>query len=65
VYVLIDGVARYMNSHISSPVGSVMIDVPLQQHDRFLTLASTDSRKAGIDDWILWTDARLGMSAGR
>jgi len=63
-YVLVDGIARYMNPHVTSPDGSVIIDVPLQQHDRFLTLVSTDSRKAGIDDWILWTDAELNLSAG-
>jgi hypothetical protein len=64
-YVLVDGVSRYTNPHVTSPDGSVIIDVPLQKQDRFLTLASTDARIAGVDDWILWADARLDVSADR
>ena len=61
--VLIDGAMRFQNPHFSISDASFVIDIPLNQKDRFLTLVSTYAAK-GSYNRVLWVDAKLGLSSG-
>jgi len=64
VQVLVNGIARYSNPHVTFAAGGFAVNIPIRKSDRFITLASTDAGKTNNHDWILWADAKLDLAAG-
>jgi hypothetical protein len=62
IWVLVDGTARYQRWRINKDGGVFVVEVPLGEADRFLTLAATDGGDGIRGDWILFGDPRLEVS---
>jgi hypothetical protein len=63
--VLLNGIVRDEKLRVSNLSGSAAIQVPLQDGDRFLTLATTNQGKGIGNDWLLWVDAQLDLASGK
>lgn len=62
--VLVNGIVRAEKQHLTYHGGGTLIQVPLSQGDRFITLATTDEGTGILKDWIMWVDAKFDLSAG-
>jgi hypothetical protein len=61
LWVLVDGQVRLKRREINSFSGIVPVVIPLDDHDRFLTLATTDGGNGITWDWIVYGDPRIEM----
>jgi hypothetical protein len=61
VWVLIDGQTRFRRREINGPNGGFAVALPIEEKDRFLTLAATDAGNEISWDWIIFGDPRLEM----
>jgi hypothetical protein len=65
VYVLLDGQSAYEKRNFSNQDGIFAVDLPIGAGRRFLTLAALDDGRDIDRDWILWTDARIDLTAAK
>ena len=63
-WVLVDGIMRFRRCQINGTHGAFSVAVPLQEKDRFLTLAATDGANGSDGDWIVFGDPRLELARG-
>ncbi len=61
-YVIVDGQQRYCNKEIDPGSGLVKVEVPIQESDRFLTLAVTESNDGAAFDWCYLKDPKLSLT---
>jgi hypothetical protein len=61
LWVLVDGRLRFVRGEEAGRGGPVYVSVPLQEKDRFLTLAFTDGGDGCGWDWTMFADPRLEM----
>lgn len=58
-WVLVDGVIRFKKEHVSLTSGPVPIDIALEETDRYLSLAVTDSDGSILYDWSIFARPQL------
>ena len=63
--VLLNGIVHDEKLRLNNRSGSALLQVPLLDGDRFLTLATTNQGTGIGDDWLLWVDAKLDLSPGK
>jgi hypothetical protein len=61
LWVLVDGKKRFVRGQEAGRVGPVLVGVPLNENDRFLTLAFTDGGDGCGWDWTILGDPRLDI----
>ncbi|HML74158.1 MAG TPA: NPCBM/NEW2 domain-containing protein [Anaerohalosphaeraceae bacterium] len=57
-FVLLDGQPKLCRKNYRKTEGAVAVEIPIQGHDRFLTLACTEAT-ANAADWTLFADPAL------
>jgi len=57
-FVLLDGQPKLCRKNYRKTEGAVAMEIPIQGHDRFLTLACTEAT-ANAADWTLFADPAL------
>jgi hypothetical protein len=62
IWVLVDGHVRLKLREFSSYNGAMRVNIPIGDHDRFLTLAATDGGNGIEFDWIIFGDPRLELA---
>ena len=63
IWALVDGQTRFQRREINRSQGAFSIVVPINERDRFLTLAATDAEDGIAGDWIMFGDPRLELSS--
>jgi hypothetical protein len=61
VWVLLDGKAKFVRQELRGWNAPISVAVSLNDHDRFLTLATTDGGDGHAWDWIVFGDPRIEM----
>ena len=61
LWVIVDGVAAYVRTGLSSREGTLDIDIPIPENAHFLTLAATEGQKYSIHDWIVFANPTLEL----
>ena len=61
LWVFVDGQPRFKRRYINSFSGAIPINTPINDNDRFLTLAATDGGHAIEYSWITLGDPRLEL----
>lgn len=61
LWVFVDGRVRFQRREINGLSGAFVVNIPIADGDRFLTLAATDAGNGVANDWILFGDARLEL----
>jgi hypothetical protein len=61
LWVLVDGQSRFQRREINGLSGAFSVRVPINDGDRFLTLAATDGSDGVSHDWIIFGDPRLEL----
>ena len=65
LWVLVDGQVRFRRREINGLNGAFSVAIPLDESDRFLTLAATDGGNGIDNDWIVFGDPRLELVPAR
>ena len=60
-WVFVDGQVRTRYRQINAYSGAFSVNVPLDAHDRFLTLVATDGGNLIDHDWVIFGDPRLEL----
>ncbi len=62
LWILIDGQERFSRREINNNHVAMPVTIPIQEGDRFLTLAGTDGGDGIGGDWIIFGDPRLELA---
>ena len=63
LWVFVDGQSRWQRRQINSSHGAFVINMPLEENARFLTLVATDGGDEIQSDWTLFGDPRIELEA--
>lgn len=62
IWVFVDGHERFKRREVNYYTGVLSVDIPINNRDRYLTLAATDSGNGASYDWIMFGDPRLELT---
>ena len=63
VWILIDGEKRFEARQLTPAMSPTQLDIPIQAHDKFLTLVVTDGSNRDMSyDWVLLTNPILELA---
>jgi hypothetical protein len=60
-WVFVDGQMRTRFRQINGYSGALPVNIPIEPHDRFLTLVATDGGNSIDHDWVIFGDPRLEL----